>query len=170
MTGLGLLLGVAVQSALTNLLPHAAFQLKWPNDVMLSGAKLAGILLEREGDCVIAGIGINITSAPALPDRETIALTALPGGEALTAAHALDVLMPSLDHWLARWREDGSAAIIAAWQERAHPVGTLLSVATGAAPPQIGRFLGLNADGALILGLESGMEQVIHSGDVGVLA
>jgi BirA family biotin operon repressor/biotin-[acetyl-CoA-carboxylase] ligase len=169
-TGLGLLLGVSVQSALSDLLPHGAFQLKWPNDVMLSGAKLAGMLLEREGEWVIAGIGINVASAPPLADRETIALANVPGGESITAAQVLDALILSLDHWLMRWRAGGSAEIITAWENRAYPIGTRLTVKTGVDEPLIGQFLGLNADGALILSLDDGSQQVIHSGDVGVLA
>ena len=55
--------------------PHRAM-LKWPNDVLIGGAKLAGILLERVGDAVVIGIGVNLAAAPDLPDRATIALSA----------------------------------------------------------------------------------------------
>lgn len=169
-TSLGLMLGVAVQSALAGLLPQAPFQLKWPNDVTVAGAKLSGMLLEREGESIIAGIGINVATAPSLPDRPTIALADLPGGTTISVAQTLDALIPALDHWLAVWRQDGNPAIVAAWQERGHPLGTRLSVTTGADRPQTGHFLGLDADGALILRLDDGREQLIHSGDVGVLA
>lgn len=167
---LGLVLGVAVHAAVSALLPHAPVQLKWPNDVMIGAAKLSGMLLEREGECIVAGVGLNVRQAPRLADRETIALADLPGGEALTAAAVLEALVPSFDHWLVLWREGGTAAIIAAWLERAHPVGTRLTVSSATQLPQAGRFLGLDADGALILGLDDGTSHVIHSGDVGVLA
>jgi len=168
-TGLGLLVGVAVHAALTELLPHAALLLKWPNDVMVGRAKLAGILLEREGEAVVAGVGVNVAFAPMLPDRETVALADLPGGTALDAAAVLDALVPALDHWLARWRDEGNGAIIAAWLARAHPLGTPLAVSTGADRPQHGRFLGLGGDGALILGRDDGTQITIHSGDVGMV-
>lgn len=168
-TGLGLLLGIAAHAALSELLPHGAFLLKWPNDVMVGGAKLAGMLLEREGDGVVAGIGVNVASAPQLPDRETIALADLPGGTTIDAVAVLDALVPAVDHWLALWRAQGNGAIIAAWLKRAHPVGTLLNVSGGSITPQCGRFLGLGGDGALILGLEDGTQIIIHSGDVGML-
>jgi BirA family biotin operon repressor/biotin-[acetyl-CoA-carboxylase] ligase len=166
---LGLMIGVAVHDALVTLLPQAHLHLKWPNDVMSGPAKLSGMLLEREGDAVIAGIGINIAAAPALPDRTTIAIAELPDGENIDAATMLDALVGAFDRWLAIWREGAAAGIIAAWLPRAHPIGTRLTVSTGADRPQEGRFLGLNGDGALILGLEDGTRMVIHSGDVGVL-
>lgn len=168
-SGLGLMLGVAVHDALAGLLPQATFALKWPNDVMVGNAKVAGMLLEREGDCVIAGIGVNVAVAPELPDRETVALARLPGGEAIDAGAVLDALVPALDHWLAQWRATGNAGIIAAWSTRAHPPGTHLMISGGADRPQRGRFVGLDGDGALILAREDGTQLLIHSGDVGVL-
>jgi BirA family biotin operon repressor/biotin-[acetyl-CoA-carboxylase] ligase len=168
-TGLGLLAGIAVHDALAALLPLAGLQLKWPNDVMVGQAKLAGMLLEREGDGVILGIGVNVAQAPRLPDRETIALADLPGGQGIDAACVLDALVPALDDWLARWRAEGTAALVTAWLARGHPAGTRLAVSTGADRPQQGCFLGLDAHGALILGLEDGTSEIIHSGDVGVL-
>jgi len=168
--GLGLMLGVAVHDGLARCAPRAPILLKWPNDVMVANAKLAGMLLEREGDCVIAGIGVNVATAPALPDRATIALAELAPGAALTADSVLAALADSLDHWLATWRREGMAAIIAAWGTRAHPVGTRLSVRIGTDLPQQGDFLGLDRDGALILGRDDGTRHIVHSGDVGVLA
>ncbi|MBT2185498.1 biotin--[acetyl-CoA-carboxylase] ligase [Sphingobium nicotianae] len=168
-TGLGLMLGVAVHAALSNLLPAAALHLKWPNDVMCGPAKLSGMLLEREGDCIVAGVGINVTQAPMLSDRPTIALADLPGGSGMTARHVLEALVPAVDHWLALWRAGGTSAITKAWLPRAHPVGTRLTVSTGTDRPQTGHFLGLDPDGALILGHDDGTESLVHSGDVGIL-
>ena len=170
LAGLGLMVGVAVHSALAQLLSDAALTLKWPNDVMIGKAKLAGMLLEREQDCIIVGVGINVANAPNLDDRETIALADLPTGGNIDAATLMQAVADSFDHWLARWREGGSAAINGSWLERAHPIGTSLLVSTGPDSRQQGRFLGLDGDGALILEREDGTSQIIHSGDVGVLA
>ena len=169
LAGLGLMVGVAVHAALAGCVPGAALVLKWPNDVMVGTAKLSGMLLEREGDCVIVGVGINVANAPHLEDRETIALADLPGGQVVDAQTVMQALAQSFDHWLARWREGGSPAINKAWLERAHPIGTSLLVSTGPDSRQQGHFLGLDGDGALILEREDGTSQLIHSGDVGVL-
>lgn len=171
--GLGLLVGVALQAALAACLPQAEPCLKWPNDVMIGPAKLAGILLERVGDAVIVGIGVNVRAAPELPDRETIAIVDLPGGADVTAAGLLDLLADQLAHWLDRWRGEGFAPVRAAWLAVAHPIDTPLVVKTGdatgsGANAMTGRFLGLDVDGALILRLDDGRQHVIHSGDVGL--
>jgi len=168
-TGLSLMLGVAVHSALSELMPDAGFQLKWPNDVMAGSGKLAGMLLEKEGQSVVAGVGVNVASAPDLPDRETVALAELAGGAGIDAEGVLLALLLKFDEWLGRWRQGGTDAIIPAWTQRAHPRGTPLVVKTGTATPQLGRFQGLHADGALILLQEDGTSQIIRSGDVGIL-
>jgi BirA family biotin operon repressor/biotin-[acetyl-CoA-carboxylase] ligase len=68
---LALVAGLALHEAVTARLNGVALAaLKWPNDVMIDRAKLAGILLERVADSVIVGIGVNLASAPHLPDRE----------------------------------------------------------------------------------------------------
>ena len=80
-TSLALVAGLALWEAVsavpakagTAALPPGAM-LKWPNDLMIGTAKLAGILLERVGEAVVVGIGVNLATAPALPDRETVAL------------------------------------------------------------------------------------------------
>jgi len=167
--GLGLLVGVALCEAIRALMPASNVQLKWPNDIMAGQAKLAGILLERSGEAIIVGIGVNVRSAPALPDRLTIALADLVGGAEITAAVLLEALADRFDHWLVRWRLEGFAPVREAWLASAHPIGTGLKVSTVNEKALSGQFLGLEADGALILGLDDGTHHVIHSGDVGFL-
>lgn len=168
-SGLGLLVGVALHEAMARLAPNAGLLLKWPNDLMAGQAKLAGILLERVGDAVIVGVGINIASAPQVAGRATAALSDLPGGQDIDAAMAADALSDSFDRWLDRWRADGFAPVRATWLAATYPYGTRLSVQNGTDSRLEGRFEGVAADGALLLGLDDGSTQVVHSGDVGFL-
>ncbi|MCW2338548.1 BirA family biotin operon repressor/biotin-[acetyl-CoA-carboxylase] ligase [Sphingobium sp. B2D3A] len=168
-TGISLMMGIAVHDALASLAGAAPILLKWPNDLLADGAKLAGMLLEREGRAIIAGVGINITSAPLLTDRATVALNALPGGASVTAETVLDALVLAVDRWLLFWRAEGMAGLVPAWLARAHPLGTPLVVTGTADAPLHGRFAGLRGDGALMLACEDGSQAVVHSGDVGIL-
>jgi BirA family biotin operon repressor/biotin-[acetyl-CoA-carboxylase] ligase len=144
-----------------------AAQLKWPNDLLIAGAKLSGILLERSDDAVVVGIGVNLSHHPDLPDRPT---TSLAAHAALVApAVFLDVLAETFARWLERWRGEGIAAIRSAWLAAAHPVGTALSVRLPDGSARDGLFDGLDPDGALILRLASGQRHVIHAADVFLL-
>ena len=74
---LALLAALALHEVISvRLQPPQWALLKWPNDVMIGAAKLAGILLERVSESVVIGIGVNLAAAPAVADRETIALSA----------------------------------------------------------------------------------------------
>ncbi|MCW2394119.1 MULTISPECIES: biotin--[acetyl-CoA-carboxylase] ligase [unclassified Sphingobium] len=168
-TGISLMMGIAVHDALSSLAENAPILLKWPNDVLADGAKLAGMLLEREGQGIIAGVGVNIATAPPLADRPTVALNSLPGGAGLTAEAVLDALVLAVDRWLPRWRAEGMSALVPAWLARAHPIGTPLVVTGAGSAPVHGRFAGLRDDGALMLACENGTQAVVHSGDVGIL-
>ena len=172
-SGLGLLIGVALHDALSGLAPDTGLSLKWPNDLMAgypgAGAKLAGILLERIGEAVIVGVGVNIARAPAVEGRLTAALADLPGGCDISVDTVMTALADSLDHWLARWRTEGFAPLRDAWLAAAHPLGTRLAVHSGTESRVEGVFEGVAEDGALLLRLEDGTRQVIHSGDVGFL-
>lgn len=144
---------------------NAGVRIKWPNDLMAHGAKLAGLLLEREGEWIVAGFGTNIASAPELADRETTSLARLmtqpPAPAALLAA-----LADELAAAVARWRSAGLPAMTREWAERAHPVGTALAVALPGGEMVRGGFDGLDETGALRLRLADGERRVIHAGDV----
>jgi BirA family biotin operon repressor/biotin-[acetyl-CoA-carboxylase] ligase len=138
--------------------------IKWPNDLLIDGTKAAGILLERADDAVVAGIGVNVSEAPDVPDRLTTSLRA--AGISLDPAALLQVLAERLATWLARWREPAPGAVADAWLAWAHPTGTPLSVNLPDGTRIEGRFDGLAPDGALALRLASGERRIIHAGDV----
>ena len=162
---LALLAGLAVHEAVSpHIQPPARAMLKWPNDVLIGTAKLAGILLERVGDAVIIGIGVNLARAPQLADREAVALSAF------GPAPDRDLFAASLAQCFAadltRWRTFGLSPVIARWQAAAHPLGTPLAVGEPGEVPLKGSFAGLNDDGALLLGLADGTRRTIHAGEV----
>ncbi len=168
-SGLGLLVGVALWEAVTRLAPDAGVRLKWPNDLMAGPAKVAGILLERAGDAVIVGVGVNVRAAPPVEGRVTAALADLPSGAAIDAALLAQALADRFTAWLALWRTEGFAPVRSAWSAAAHPPGTRLRVDSGTESPIEGGFEGVADDGALLLRLDDGTRRVVHSGDVGFL-
>jgi BirA family biotin operon repressor/biotin-[acetyl-CoA-carboxylase] ligase len=160
-TTLSLAAGLALIEALDVARPGQPLMLKWPNDLMLSGKKLAGILLERNGDRVVLGFGVNLATAPDLPDRQTASL----GGEIQPEAFA-PLLAGSFARMLTLWRRSESTALVRAWEHRAHLVGTKLSVHIGPDEKISGRFAGLDPDGALRLLLEDGSMEIVRAADV----
>lgn len=164
-TSLALLCGLALHEVVAPLVPPPSVPLlKWPNDVMIGPAKLAGILLERAGDAVIVGIGVNLSQAPQVEGRETISLSAF--GPAPDRDHFAASLAAQLDQELQRWRSYGIDPLIRRWQIAAHPPGTALKVGEPGEQPLEGTFAGLTGDGALQLRLADGTTRVIHAGEV----
>ena len=158
---------VALEEAVAVFKPAGALSLKWPNDLLLAGAKLAGILLERADDTVIAGIGVNLATHPDLPDRPTTSLAA--GGVTVSPEPFAETLAEIFSRWLARWRGEGFAPVRRRWLDRAHPVGTGLVARLPDDHLVEGLFDGLEPDGGLILRLAGGERRVIHAGDVFLL-
>ena len=124
-------------------------------------AKLGGILLERSGDRVVAGFGVNLAAAPAIDDRPTAHLD-----RAVTPQAFAPLLAASLARLLAAWRSADPAAFVDAWQHRAHPLGTPITVHSAPGEHVSGRFDGLGPDGVLRLRLDDGRIERVHAGDV----
>ena len=108
--------------------------IKWPNDLLLGGDKLSGILLERADDAVVVGFGVNLAYHPEDLDRPATSIAAA-SGNASDPDTFLSVLADSFARWLHGWRQDGLAAILTAWLARAHPIGTALTVRIPSAHP-----------------------------------
>jgi BirA family transcriptional regulator, biotin operon repressor / biotin---[acetyl-CoA-carboxylase] ligase len=158
---LSLAAGLALVEAIDVAAPTQALMLKWPNDVMLLGKKLAGILLERSGDRIAVGFGVNLASAPPLPDRHGASL----GGQMAPQAFA-PLLAGSFARLLDLWRQSVPGMLAQAWLARAHPIGTRLSVHSTINELVSGRFDGIEPDGALRLRRDDGMIDIVRAGDV----
>ncbi len=162
---LGFLAAVALDEVLCAYAPDVAFRIKWPNDVLANGAKISGILLERGGDAVVVGIGVNLAAHPEGLDRPTSCVRALTGSApdpAVFVEHLADIFT----RWLARWRGEGLAPVLSQWNARAHPLGTPLQAILPDGTVSDGLFNGLGSDGALKLRLADGSVRAIHAGDV----
>lgn len=158
---LALLVGLAAHAAVVpHIVQGTSATLKWPNDLLIGRAKLAGILLERVNDSVIIGIGVNLVQAPAVADRETVAL-----GGVDRDAFAADLARIFAEE-LERWRHFGLAPVVQRWLAAAHPLGTPLSVGEPGEGLLNGTFAGLAEDGALLLRLDDGQTRAIHAGEV----
>ena len=157
---LSLAAGLALIEALEVAAPARAATLKWPNDVLLDGGKLAGILLERAGDRVVIGFGVNLAGAPAIPGRPTAALDGTVAPQAFAP-----LLAASFSRSIELWRTD-AASLPDRWLARAHPIGSALKVHLDADTTIAGRFEGLGEDGALLLRTASGAIETIRAGDV----
>jgi BirA family transcriptional regulator, biotin operon repressor / biotin---[acetyl-CoA-carboxylase] ligase len=156
---------VALVQHLRSQAPNIPYQIKWPNDVMVDGAKLSGILLERAGEAVVVGIGVNLASHPDVPDRRTISLFAL-SDQAHNPRAFMEGLARAFEQAVSLWRDEGMGAILSQWESHAHPLGTALTVTLPDGAKVDGRFDGLSTDAALRLKLADGTIQRIHAGDV----
>jgi BirA family transcriptional regulator, biotin operon repressor / biotin---[acetyl-CoA-carboxylase] ligase len=170
-TGLSFLAALAAYDAIASKLQPqeaAGLRLKWPNDVMLAGAKVAGILIESLADpglkglAAIVGIGINVSFAPSGLERAAGSL----GLDPAACAAIFSALASFFDIWLARWAEGrGFAGIREAWLSRAHEPGDSISVNLNNSAIR-GIFRGLDDRGALKLETSAGVVITVTAGDI----
>jgi len=158
-----LLAGLAVAQAVAGFLPAGpAPLLKWPNDVLLTDAKLAGVLIDAAPagpaiDWLVIGIGINLCAAPEIPGRAVTTLLA--HGADISADQAADAVLQSLSRWLDALAQTGPAAIRDAWLARAHAIGTPVTI-RAVHGSKTGSFAGLSPHGALLLARDNQIERI----------
>ena len=168
---LPLVVALALHRAISDEMPFAGdrIRIKWPNDILVDGSKVSGILIEAESlpdgrRAVVIGCGINIAHKP---DSPLYPATSLGEAGASTSPDALFArLMVELAHALELWqRGAGTDAIVAAWSEHVHGLGQPITVNL---PDRSlsGIFAGIEKDGLLALRIESGETLRIASGDV----
>jgi len=143
--------------------------IKWPNDILVDGAKCAGILIEGEGAgerglAVAIGIGVNCARHP--PDLAFPATHLAATGLKVEPGDLFRVLSRTMLDRLAQWdRGNGFPATRADWLQRAVGLGGDVRVAVGEQELQ-GRFETLDSAGRLVLRLADGTTQAIAAGDV----
>lgn len=142
---------------------------KWPNDLMVNGRKISGILLESasnkgsETDYLVIGAGVNVAFFPDDAERPTTSLAAL--GAPVAVDDLVACYVARVAHWLPIWEKDGFAPIRDAWLMRGYGLGKPI-VARLTERELEGTFVGLDDDGSLILRENSGVEHRIGAGEV----
>ncbi|MFA5592154.1 MAG: biotin--[acetyl-CoA-carboxylase] ligase [Micavibrio sp.] len=139
--------------------------LKWPNDVLIDGRKVSGILLESALDAhgrvdyLIVGSGVNIFAPP----EGAVGLDEVKA-ERLAINSFRDDYLASLHRWYVLWQEKGFAPVRAAWLEQAHGLNAPMRIRL----PEIsyeGVFRGITENGSLIAGIDGG-ERIFTAGEV----
>lgn len=162
---LGFVAALAVFDALAGACrPQQNVRCKWPNDVLLNGKKVAGILLETESanaeaaDWIVLGVGVNVARAP---ERTEFPATSL-HAEGETGVDAVDVLEGFARHflqWTNRWLDDGFQPIRRGWLWRSVGKGEKVEVRLEG-ETLAGVFEDIDDAGALVLALDGGRRRV----------
>jgi BirA family biotin operon repressor/biotin-[acetyl-CoA-carboxylase] ligase len=158
---------LAVADMARHFAPDIPVTVKWPNDVLADGCKLAGILLESGNDhgfWLAIGIGVNLAEAPTGTEFPATSLKAS-RGTAPSPQDALTVLADRFAHWHRVWREGGFQVLREAWLGRAHHLGGPIK-ARLPREEQEGVFEGIDASGALLLNQGQGRVRAIAAGEV----
>lgn len=165
-----LLAAVALAETLAAHLPEpTALRLKWPNDLLLDGAKCAGILTQAAPDgaggigWVVVGMGVNLRHAPHLGDRATTSLAARGGAVPEPVPFSWE-LLGGLDLWRARYAAEGFAPVRRAWMARGPRPGSAVRLRQAGRLVE-GRYAGLDGEGRLLLEREEG-PLAVSSGEI----
>ncbi len=170
--GLPLLSGLAVKRAIDRFLTRDV-RLKWPNDVLIDGKKLCGILVEsgRMGDTayVILGIGINVRQR-AFPGGLRTEPTSmyLESGVPFETGDILAALSGELTMLYEQWQRDGNAAVIPSWKTATDMLPSSIRLEQGDEIRML-RAVDVSPSGALVVENAEGEREEIFAGDVSVV-
>ncbi len=152
-------------------------EIKWPNDVLIKGQKVAGLLNEMSAETdavnfVILGIGVNLNmTAAQFPDdlRHPATSILLESGRPVGRSGFCAIMLNELDRLYADFRTHGFGPVREEWQRRCNAHGRELSVSDGGSEVVRGMFAGIDGSGALLVSGADGAISKILSGDVRVL-
>lgn len=171
LSGLSLVVGLVLARCMHDLGAEAV-RVKWPNDVLLGEGKLAGILIETQGDVLsgasaVIGIGLNLSATPDLPRQAGVPVASLSDVVARLPERngLLLAILAALDAALSRFDAEGFAPFAQDWM-RLHAFQNREVAIHGAhGLVRLGRVLGVDPVGALLLETTEGVD-IIHSGEV----
>jgi BirA family biotin operon repressor/biotin-[acetyl-CoA-carboxylase] ligase len=148
--------------------------IKWPNDLLVDGRKICGILAEAHTDAngvldfVVLGFGLNVAIEPdEFPEelRGSAASLSTLAGRAIDPIGFLNGFLESLKVWLPLWESVGVASFASTWTRHAEHLGQMVRITDGD-EPITARLIGLADDGALRILDETGATRLVHSGEI----
>lgn len=170
---LPLLAGVALRETLAEV-AGVETQIKWPNDLLIEGRKICGILAEArtngdgELDYVVVGLGLNLDIKPEnfpVELRATATSVATHATKSASYEEVLGTFAEIFDRWFLRWEKEGLSAFAATWTEHAYKLGRVVSLTDGD-EDLCGEIIGLANDGALRIRDAGGALHDVHSGEI----
>lgn len=163
-----LMASLAVATAIRKITSLEAF-IKWPNDILINGKKVCGILTEMSAEMdtvkfLILGIGLNVnTSKEALPKGAGSLKEEL--GEKVSRLEMAQAVLGKLDFYYQIFKEKGFAAIRGDWRELTHMLGSRVKVSCQSKKIE-GLIQDIDKEGALVVRLDNGFQEKVLSGDV----
>lgn len=164
---------IALHKALTGVIPaECKIELKWPNDVLINGKKVAGILLESHSNAnvnntykIIIGLGLNIEKFP--KNNIQFPATSLKELKAnnLIPEYYLDQFMKNFDYFYNKWKKDGFSVIREQWLKFAYNKNKVVTVVTNKERIS-GFFEDLDDKGRLVIRLSNGDRHYVSGGNV----
>jgi BirA family biotin operon repressor/biotin-[acetyl-CoA-carboxylase] ligase len=147
--------------------------IKWPNDILLGGRKVAGLLNEIHSEMdrihfVILGIGVNLNEEEKMFSKEIRAKATslkIEMGQTVSRKAFLQSLLQELEKWYTIFMEEGNIPILKAWRNRAHIKGRRVKV-TSFGEIWVGKAIDVDSDGALILETVKGKRKRVVAGDI----
>lgn len=164
---LPLVVGLAVLRGLSPFVSSSnVLSLKWPNDILVDGRKLSGILCERHGDCVIAGLGVNVLQQKFAKEIENRAISLSLLGSVPSIAEVRDAILASLGELYEVWRTQGFDSLYPAIAAHDYLRGQTLGVlqTDDDTAPVRGLCGGIQPDGSLLVG-----DTPIYAGEAHIL-
>lgn len=170
-----LMTAVAVTQALLDL-THLPVRIKWPNDILLNGKKIAGILTEISTemdriDYIVVGLGLNVNTPPqSFPQelQETAGSIRTETGKPFSRLALLRAILISYENCYDTFKTYGFDSILSRWKELSDIIGQRVAVDV-MGTTHTGQVADVDADGTLVLKTEQGLLQRIFSGDVRLL-
>lgn len=166
LSGLSIAVGVMVVNSLKKGGIHQGIQLKWPNDVLFDGRKLAGILIERSGDYIVVGVGLNVY-LPEMAQHDWAAVAEICKGPVSRNFFAGLLINELLSH-LPVYQEQGLKAFLSDWHQCDFLFHKNIVVLLPSEKEVFGVMQGVTNTGEMILKNEKGELQYFHCGEVSV--
>lgn len=175
LAGLSLAVSVTICEALVECTGVRALSIKWPNDILLEEAKLAGNLIEIQAESngraqVIIGVGVNVNMTDSAQPGITQAWTSLAQqtGESFDRNKIVTHLLIALHHMCEHFEKQGLSAFMQAWQARDALLGSTITLQQGEHMLQ-GTAMGINEGGQLLMQMDDGRVKAFSSGDTALI-
>jgi len=137
---------------------------KWPNDLLLNGKKLSGVLIETQNDWCLVGIGLNLEKVPEEVSEVAISLTDV--SATVSASKSVSGVVSAFGDRLEEWKQHGFDPVREAWLERAHGIGAEITARFPSGDMERGKFRGIDGTGALVLERDGGDTRKIAAAEI----